>query len=70
MKKSITIYQDNNTIEFVDNVEKKGRDYLQEYLPLFSSDKVSIIETSFGEFILFRPSKVSAIKISDIKEDT
>jgi hypothetical protein len=67
MRKLIKIYLENNQIEFEDESEEKIKNYTSEFTKFFSQDNVLFIETSFGEYILVRPSKISAIKISEVK---
>ena len=67
--KKIKIIFDNHTETLLDEDETNLEDYLKLVSSLISSGNVNIIQTTTGENLIVRPSKVLAIKVSEYKTE-
>ena len=67
--KKIKIIFDNHTETLLDEDETNLEEYLKLVSSLISSGNVNIIQTTTGENLIVRPSKVLAIKVSEYKTE-
>jgi hypothetical protein len=65
--RKITIYQDGEVIELLDDSKEKIENYIKEAGKLFYSNNISILQVTNSALII-RPSKLNSILIEDIEE--
>jgi hypothetical protein len=66
--KKIKIIFDNQSETLLDDDETNLEEYSKSVSSLLSSGNINVIQTSSGENLIVRPSKILAIKVTEEKK--